>query len=73
MVRVWFSGKLLSPLMKFGLSTHLEIKWQPYFGGWAFNYLPEEAPGIVQYPPSRFEVTHFETARVAAIPEVDIL
>ncbi|OAX35219.1 Metallo-dependent phosphatase [Rhizopogon vinicolor AM-OR11-026] len=30
--------------------------WQPYYGGWAFNYLPEEAP-----------------ARVAAIPEVDIL
>ncbi|OJA18876.1 hypothetical protein AZE42_06291 [Rhizopogon vesiculosus] len=54
-VCVWFSSKSLSSSNK--LSTHLfNFKWQPYYGGWAFNYLPEEAP-----------------ARVAAIPEVDIL
>jgi hypothetical protein len=51
----------------------LTMKWQPYFGGWAFNYLPEEASGMVIPPTSPFKGTHFGQDRVSAIPEVDIL
>ncbi|KAG0708216.1 Metallo-dependent phosphatase-like protein [Suillus ampliporus] len=47
--------------------------WQPYFGGWAFNYMPEEAASMLCLPLLPSKALIWGKTSFATIPEVDIL